>query len=273
MQFCDFYPKMLDHVLNQGRVELNERTGHETAVSQSPISFAIDMSTGILPVPGNRKVFPGTAAAEVAWFMAGDKDPTWLRKYCKIWDQFIEDDGTVGGAYGYRWRHHFGRDQIALAVKRLREQPSDRQVVISAWDPASDGLGTSTLKNIPCPAFFQLTTVGGFLNLVLYIRSSDMFVGLPYDVMGYAFIMDAFAKELGLQRGLLHVTLAHPHIYDSHWDAAAISLKSLSHAAIQVPGWSISEIEADPDGYVATVKASQWNGEQSPFNPRPEIVQ
>ncbi len=258
--------------------ELNERTGRRIRMLPYPASFAVDLRDGLLPVTGNRKLFPKTAAAEVAWFLQGERDVTWLRQYAPIWDKFVEDDGvTIEAAYGYRWRNHFGRDQLIDAVSALQINPSDRRVVVSAWDPGSDGLGRPG-KNVPCPTHFTLSIVNGRLNSALFIRSSDVFVGLPYDVMGHAFLMAAIVQELGLEievgLGTMHVTLAHPHLYDSHFEIAAESLEI--PPVLQCPGLpseSIQDILGDPDAYVERVADLAADVVWPEFCPRPEVVQ
>lgn len=260
----------------------NERTG--TFISVLPEvfdAFTLDLSDGLLPLPGNRRVFPGTAAAEIAWFLSGDRSVGWLRKHTKIWDKFTEDNGeTVDAAYGYRWRSHFGRDQIALAMEALRKNPSDRRVVVSAWDPAEDGLGAPS-KQVPCPVLFTLSTherrdgpsVKHSLNMAVFKRSTDVFVGLPYDVMGHALLLQALAFELGMDIGLMHFTLAHPHMYDTHEDMAKESLRqSVSVQQPRMPSWRTSDIEEGPDKYVEAARALLSDDAKHPYNPRPELV-
>ncbi len=190
-----------------------------------------------------------------------------------------EQDGEpffrgVRSAYGYRWRNHFGRDQLRLAVEALRKDPSDRRVYVSAWDPAEDGLGAPGQKNVPCPASFTFSITGGELHSSLFLRSSDLFVGLPYDVMGHALLMDAVAHELRIRPGVMHVTLAHAHLYESHWQMAA---EMLQHEPVvpqlPLPGWTLSQVEQHPDDYVVRyaeeAKQHQWPA----YNPKPEVIE
>lgn len=273
----DIYPQILKHALDSEFVEVNQRTGHEIKMLPYPVAFPVDLRSRRLPLPGNRRVYPGTAAAEVAWFMSGEQDVTWLRAHCPIWDKFVEDDGTtIEAAYGYRWKEHFERDQIQLAIKALKANPTDRRIFISAWDPSYDGLGAPDQKNVPCPIGFTLSLVDGHLNSAMLIRSSDIFVGLPYDVMGHAFLMDAIAESLGsVCQGLgwMHVTLAHPHVYDSHYAMAQESLKKTWVEKPKMPGWTVEQIEKDPDAYVALVKELAGDVRPHSFSVRPEVIQ
>jgi thymidylate synthase len=266
------YGDLVREIMDRGFTETNERTGSRIRMSPFPTGFHVDLRHLRLPLPGNRRVYPKTAAAELAWFLSGEKRLDWLRRHCKIWDLFQEEDGTVESAYGYRWRRHFGRDQIGLAVQALRTNSTDRRVFVSAWDPAADGLGAPS-RNVPCPVGFTLSVVEGHLNSLLVIRSSDVFVGLPYDVMGHALLMDAVARSVGLDGlAFMFVTLGHPHIYEKHWDMAREGLKKTWAEKPSLPGWSVEEIVRDPDGYVERVRELQETVRWPEFSPRPEVI-
>lgn len=266
------YMQLVEAIMLRGFEEINERTNTKIKMLPIPASLNINLSTGRLPLPGNRKLFPKTAGAEVAWFLKGEKKLEWLQKYCKIWDLFQEEDGTVKGAYGYRWINHFGRDQIKEALKALKTNPTDRRIFISAWDPSEDGLGASGQKNVPCPVGFAINVIRGRLNLAVFLRSSDVFVGLPYDVMGYALLAAALARSLGYQLGFLHVTLAHAHIYEDHFEDALKSLKFNVVDNIEMPYYSIEEIQTNPEAYVEEVWKRSRNKNWPLFNPKPPVI-
>ncbi len=310
--FYDAYGALIAWVYN-GETELNERTGVRVRVGRGGTAFRVDLRDGILPTIGFRKTFPKSAAAEVAWYLQGTQDATFITKHAPLWDKFVEklpydvdftkhspyekppaslareiitDEQTgrqsfgstffkgVQAAYGYRWRNHFGRDQIALAVEALRKDPSDRRCYISAWDPAEDGLGATGQRNVPCPASFTFSVSNGELHSSLLLRSSDVFVGLPYDVMGHALLMDAIAHELKIRPGVMHVTLAHAHMYESHW---AMAHEMMNQAPVvplvPLPGWSLSQIERAPDDYVERYAEEAKQFEWPTYCPRPDVVE
>jgi thymidylate synthase len=275
------YSSLLADLLDSTDVETNRRTGVAVRVLD-PCSIAVDLSAGLLPVCGIRRTYPKTAAAEVAWFLLAKQDVSFIRKYAPIWDKFVEDDGqTVAGAYGHRWRKHFGRDQIGDAIETLIDDPTNRRVFISAWDPAADGLGRPS-KNVPCPVGFTLSITGKRLNSTLLIRSSDVFVGLPYDVMGHALLLKAIQTSINnralcrdrIQLGTMQVSLAHPHLYEVH---TAMAEKALSSepcdATIDMPEWGVRRIGTLPDEYVALVAGLDKELTARPeYSCRPEIV-
>jgi thymidylate synthase len=212
------YNQLLNEIKNTGIRELNKRTGEYLLISPTPKHLTYDLSNRAIPVPNNRRYFPAIAIVEAEWQWLGTKDPAlMMAHYPKVWGDFIED-GEIKAAYGYRWRHAFGRDQIALAIKALQDDPSNRQICISAWHPGEDGLGGNQPKNIPCPAFCHLYIVKNKIYMSVFIRSSDVFIGLPYDIMTYSVLLEKFRQEIDplLQLGVLSITTSHTHLYEKH---------------------------------------------------------
>lgn len=287
------YRSLLTELLHHGVEELNARTNTKIKMLQGAHSFKLDLLDGRLPVAGNRRYYPHIAAAEVAWQFMGTKDPTFIvGKAPKLWSKFIED-GELKTAYGHRWRKAFGRDQLELAMAELRNNPTNRQLYISAWDPSSDGLGGPQPKNIPCPVGFVVSRFRDDLHMTVLIRSSDVFVGLPYDVMGYALTLDAIAASVGCRPASLCVTLAHPHLYEPHWLAtlACLGLEItgferskdrrvegasstwVTGCEPNLPGWTVEQILRDPDGYVDIVKTLAKRVGNNSWDPMPEVIE
>lgn len=283
--FPDIYEELLWKLLKRGVVETNERTGKAVKVyPYGPMSFSLDLSSGLLPVPGNRKMFPGTAAAETAWYVSGLQDATLMMRHAKVvWEKFLEPwpDGGEGpfvrNAYGHRWRRHFGRDQLGLAIEALRKNPTDRRIWISAWDPSDDGLGMTGQLNVPCPVGFTFSILDGKLQSSYLLRSSDVFVGLPYDVMGHAMLMAMVATELNVGLGHMHFTLAHPHIYDVHWAMAEESLMAKKVKSqvnlILGSGWDTNYVRLHPEDFIKVYKQAGSLADWTDYHCRPEVVQ
>lgn len=293
--FSGSYKHLLRSIYRDGEIEVNARTNTAIKMLAGGTSFKIDLAEGKLPVAGNRTYWPHIAAAEVAWQFMGTKDPTFILKHApKLWSKFVED-GELKTAYGFRWSHAFGRDQLRMAVETLRNDPTNRQVFISAWDPRVDGLGApDPPKNIPCPVGFTLSRTGNRVHMSVLMRSSDVYVGLPYDVMAYTLTLDAICASIGCLPGTLHFTLAHPHVYKPHWDMMRANVgepwlssewnESKKHGNHQddwavhtcepaLPAFSIEGILQDPDGYVSHVKRLAARTVQHPWNPMPPVVE
>jgi thymidylate synthase len=293
MPFETAYAGILVWVHGSGHIETNERTGHRVKVARGGTSFRVDMSDGMLPLIDVRKTFPRSAAAEVAWFLMGTQDAAFITKHVPFWDKFVEKldrvvhaghidsdlefyDG-IKAAYGYRWRNHFGRDQLKGALQALRADETTRRVNVSAWDPSEDGLNVIGQRNVPCPTNFTLSITDGELHSSIFLRSSDVFVGLPYDVMGHALLMDAFASELGVKVGVMHVTLAHAHLYEDHWDMTVEALNSPDAdrplPMVPLPKWPLCMIEAEPEAYVRKMAELSRLAVWPAFNPKPFVVE
>lgn len=263
---------------NQAPIQVNKRTGEEVIVAPGGFSFNLKMDS-YLPIITLRKTFPATAAAELAWFIRGERDTEWVSKYTKIWTKFEErlPTGLIGvaAAYGHRWRRHFGRDQLRLAIEALRKDPSDRRIYITAWDPGFDGLGAKDQKNVPCPIGFTLYIVDGALYSTYLLRSSDVFMGLPYDVMNHYLLMLAVAAELGVVADSICFVASHAHMYMKHVEMAKEGLhRQADEKDIIVlnPTASISQIEANPDKYVQQFVSLQEAVVWPAYNPRPELI-
>jgi thymidylate synthase len=103
-------------------------------------------------------------------------------------------------------------DQIAEAVRLLREEPDSRRIVVSAWNVAD--LPKMALQ--PCHAFFQFHVSKGRLSCQLYQRSADVFLGVPFNIASYSLLTHMLAQQCDLEVGELIWTGGDCHIYDNH---------------------------------------------------------
>jgi thymidylate synthase len=221
-QFDKIYIQLIKDVLDNGVEDYNERSGfHCKAIFGA--HFKIDLAQGF-PLLSLRKLPLKIFVAEQVWFVKGDNNPDWLRPFTKIWDDFIEEDGTVT-SYGYRWRKHFGRDQLGELIKHLKEKPGSRQAVVITWDPVSDGLTAKPRKNVPCLFSFVVNIMGGKVCMHNIVRSEDLFLGMPHDVPGFAFLQMMIAQELGLPVGTYAHTITNAHFYSDQYEAAKELIK------------------------------------------------
>ena len=223
--FDEIYSSLLKDIMTKGVREVNKRTGHETRALPG-LSFSIDLQKEGFPVLSLRKIPTKLFIAEQIWFISGARKPEiFLRDYTRIWDDFTNPGDVVTVAYGYRWRRHFGRDQLGLLVKLLSKDPSSRHGVVVTWDPSSDGLGGVAKSNIPCPFAFTVNIINGRLNLMNIVRSNDMILGFPHDVAGFALLQSMLAQKLGVKPGVYTHVVANAHVYDIHYQAARQLIK------------------------------------------------
>ncbi|MFZ3015993.1 MAG: thymidylate synthase [Minisyncoccia bacterium] len=222
--FDTTYQKLIKKIMEEGIEELNERTGHKTK-SLPGLTFQIDLEKDGFPVLTLRKNPIKSPIAEQVWFITGEKNTEFLRKYTKMWDEFLEKDGTISSAYGYRWRHNFSRDQLGKLVELLQKDPSSRHGVVITWDPSDDGYGGTPKKNVPCPFAFTVNIIGGRLNLHNIIRSNDMMLGCPFDTFGFALLQCTLAQKLNVKPGIYTHSISNAHIYDTHYAGAEELIK------------------------------------------------
>lgn len=223
-EFDKKYQAMVKKIMTEGVEELNERTGHKTkALFGEQYDFDLGKEFPLLTL---RRIPIKLFVAEQIWFISGsNRTDDFLNKHTRIWDDFLEKDGTIAAAYGHRWRKHFGRDQLGQLIKHLQAEPHSRQAVVMMWDAADDGLYGKGLKgtykkNAPCPFTFVINIMKNRLNFHLMIRSNDVMLGGPHDAAGFALLTYILAAKLGYKPGKLVISITNAHIYDIHYAGA-----------------------------------------------------
>jgi thymidylate synthase len=268
-KFDEVYRSLLKDIMTNGHKEVNLRTSHETSALPG-LAFSLDIEKDGFPLLSLRKIPIKLFVAEQVWFISGARKPEiFLRNFTKIWDDFTNPGDVVTVAYGYRWRRHFGRDQLKSLIDLLTKDPSSRQGVVVTWDPASDGLGGVSRSNVPCPYTFTANIIGGRLNLMNVVRSNDMILGFPHDVAGFALLQCILAQKLGVKPGLYTHIIANAHIYDIHYEAAEemIARKSSSNKIeLEMPKNSYDRAEKADVKLVSEISdnlVSQYSPEES----------
>lgn len=217
-KFDQIYSDILKSIVKNGIEETNLRQGVKTKALPG-IHFSIDIEKEGFPLLTLRKMPIKMFVAEQIWFISGARKPEdFLREYTKIWDIFTNPNDVVTVAYGYRWRKHFGRDQIKLLINLLKNEPLSRHGVVVAWDPAIDGLSSLKKANVPCPYTFTVNIIGGRLHLHQMVRSNDMYLGFPADVAGFALLQCILAQKLGVRPGIYSHSISNAHIYENQYE-------------------------------------------------------
>ncbi len=250
--FDQIYVEALGHVLDIGKIQFNKRT-KTTIKATHGYSFRWNMN--FYPVTLARPMYVKTGAAELAWMLSGTKDTKWLKQYTQIWTAFETAKDTVETAYGHRWRYAFGVDQIMNIIGKLHSDPSSRQQVLLSWDPRVDNVQNAT--NIPCPYTAVVNIIDNKLNIHLTLRSNDVYLGLPYDVMMYTLLGQALAISLHIEPGELFYSIAHMHLYENQFEAAE-TLVRRNHEGNKIyieSNSSINDIMRNPAIYVGKITA------------------
>jgi thymidylate synthase len=222
------YLDLVQSVLTRGTRKPN-RTGVDT-LSTFNENYEIDLRRGF-PLLTTKEVSWKNIVVENLWFLSGDTHIGLLKKHgCKFWDPWADDDGRVPSAYGNFWRHFpvhdaQGRasfnDQVAWVLEELKRNPMSRRLVITAWAPGN----AQSSKLPPCHLLFmfnvQLDESGDpLLCLHLTQRSADVALGVPYNIAGYAFLLQLFAHFTGMRAGIFGHTMVDAHIYTSKADGS-----------------------------------------------------
>jgi thymidylate synthase len=217
------YLALLKKILNDGDFK-EDRTGTGTK-SIFGYQMRFDLSKGF-PLLTTKKLHLKSIIHELLWFLNGDTNIKYLNDNgVKIWNEWADEDGGLGHIYGYQWRswpdYNGGFiDQITEAINTIKNNPDSRRIIVSAWNVAD----IPNMNLPPCHAFFQFYVVNGKLSLQLYQRSSDIFLGVPFNIASYALLLMMFAQVTGLELGEFIWTSGDTHIYKNHFEQVKLQL-------------------------------------------------
>ena len=215
------YLDLLKDVLENGQ-DADNRTGiYARKVFGRQMHF--DLSKGF-PLVTTKKTFFKGIVHELIWLLSGNTNIKYLLdNNVHIWDEWADENGNLGPVYGHQWRNFNseGIDQIKDVIERIKNNPQDRRIIVSAWNPAQ--IGQMALP--PCHCFFQFdVTPDGRLNCMLYQRSCDMFLGVPFNIASYSLLTMMIAQVCGLKPGEFVHTLGNAHIYSNHFEQVKLQL-------------------------------------------------
>lgn len=166
---------------------------------------------------------------ESLWMLAGHNDVAFPATFAKQMEAYTDDGRTLHGAYGYRWRNHFGLDQLGSVINELRMHPDSRRAVLAMWDsqvdqPAVAGGG----KDIPCNThvYFALRS-NVTLDMTVCNRSNDLVWGAcGANAVHMSMLHEYVARSLGVEVGTYFQFTNNLHIYDKHFDLLELGLRS-----------------------------------------------
>lgn len=218
------YLDLLQLILNTG-VDKSDRTGTGTR-SVFGHQMRFDLGDGF-PLMTTKKLHIKSILHELLWFLKGDTNITYLKENkVRIWDQWADENGDLGPVYGSQWRSWqcpdgSTIDQISQLVHQIKTNPDSRRLIVSAWNVAE----IPNMKLPPCHCLFQFYVANGKLSCQLYQRSADVFLGVPFNIASYAFLLTMVAQVTGLVPGEFIHTLGDAHLYTNHFDQARAQLE------------------------------------------------
>ena len=248
------YLDLMQKVFDEG-VPQSDRTGTGT-LSLFGAQMRFDLADGF-PLLTTKKLHLRSIIVELLWFLRGDTNVRWLQEQgVSIWNEWADADGDLGPVYGKQWRDWEtadGRhvDQIADLVALIRSDPSSRRQIVTAWNPGEIG----KMALAPCHCLFQTQVAAGRLNLQLYQRSADLFLGVPFNLASYALLTHMLARECGLEPGTFVWTGGDVHLYSNHLDQARLQLtrepRVLPRLILKDRGQGLFDYEADDFAFEA----------------------
>lgn len=235
------YLQLLGHILTNGSSR-SDRTGVGTiGVFGTQLKFSLEDNK--VPMLTTKKMFSKGVIEELLFFLRGETDTKKLEaKGVKIWTgnttrEFLDKrglqhlpEGDMGKGYGFQWRRfgeeqtwvgtdtedvkhiRHGIDQLTQVLHTLKTNPTDRRIIMSAWNPQQ----LPEMALAPCHLLCQFYVDGENLSCQWYQRSVDTFLGLPFNITSYAILTHIIAKTVGLKAKELIFIGGDTHIYSNH---------------------------------------------------------
>lgn len=229
------YKDLLKTILKKGVITSN-RTGVDTQKLFNQ-SINIDLQEGF-PILTGKKVFFNKGLAEFKWIYEGKTDIKYLNdRNVKWWNGYNQEN--LGRVYGYQIRSFNGIfDQVKYVIKEINN--NTRRAIITLWNPCD-----LDKQAIPCCyTQFNFVRTDNALNMVMHFRSSDVFLGLPYDIIVGALFLYNIAKETNLKPGILGLNLADAHIYNNQINSVMQYLDNEIH--------ELPELQGNYNNYILT---------------------
>ncbi|KAM0680271.1 hypothetical protein GINT2_001656 [Glugoides intestinalis] len=214
----------------------SDRTGTGT-LSCFGRSMRFSLVDGKFPLLTTKLIPFRIVLEELLFFVRGQTDNTILKeKKVHIWDgnsskEYYEKNGIdreeddLGPVYGFQWRHFGaiyknckstytgqGIDQLENVIKTLKENPTSRRMIVTAWNP----LQLKEMALPPCHCLFQFLAVDGKLTCILYQRSGDVGLGIPFNIASYSLLTIMVAKIAGLIPHEFVHFIGDTHVYLDH---------------------------------------------------------
>lgn len=230
------YHDLLADVLENG-VEKGDRTGTGT-LSVFGRQFRHNLEDGF-PLLTTKKLHFKSIINEMIWFLNGDTNTKWLKEHgVRIWDEWATEDGDLGPIYGKQWTAWPTQDgktinQIDYVVNTLKTNPNSRRILFHGWNveylpdesvSPQENARNGKMALPPCHLLYQFYVANNKLSAHLYIRSSDLLLGNPYNLAGVSFLTHMLAQQCDLGVGEVVVTMGDAHIYLNHIEQVKLQL-------------------------------------------------
>ena len=268
------YLNLIKKILERGNLEKG-RNGNTLSIFGESMRFSLE--NGKIPILTTKKVAWKTCLKELLWFVRGETDTKLLQKQgVHIWDantsrEFLDSrdlklypEGMSGPSYGYQWRNfganyncfsgkhltddypYNGVDQLQNIIEQLKnpETRNSRRLILNAWNPKQ--LDQMALP--PCHMMCQFNVHdGNKLSCAMFQRSSDFFLGIPFNIASYSMLTHLLAKHCGLEAYEFIHFMGNCHLYENAIDAATMQME---RKPFPFPTLNIKEIRENINDYV-----------------------
>jgi thymidylate synthase len=217
------YLDLLRHILQNG-THKEDRTGTGT-LSVFGHQIRCDLQAGF-PLLTTKKLHLRSIIYELLWFLRGDTNIKYLKDNgVSIWDEWADENGNLGPVYGSQWRSWQTADgqaidQISQVIAQIKKNPDSRRLIVSAWNVPE----IEKMKLPPCHVLFQFYVADGKLSCQLYQRSSDVFLGVPFNIASYSLLTMMIAQVCDLDLGEFVWTSGDTHLYLNHLEQVETQL-------------------------------------------------
>jgi thymidylate synthase len=240
------YLELLDDILSNG-VQKGDRTGTGT-LSVFGRQYRHNLQDGF-PLLTTKKLHFKSIANELIWFLKGDTNTQWLTENgVSIWNEWADDNGDLGPLYGKQWTAWPTKDggsinQIDYIVDCLKNNPDSRRILFHGWNveylpdesiSPQENVKQGRMALPPCHLLYQFYVANNRLSAQLYIRSSDSFLGLPYNTASLALLVHMLAQQCDLDVGEVIVSTGDSHIYSNHLEQVNTQLAREPNALPQL---------------------------------------
>lgn len=217
------YLNFLNHILQNGK-EKKDRTGVGT-LSTFGYQMRFNLKTGF-PLVTTKKLHLRSIIFELLWFLRGDTNIRYLKENkVTIWDEWADLEGELGPIYGRQWRSWPKADgevidQLSAVVEQININPDSRRLIVSAWNVGE----LAQMALAPCHLLFQFYVINNSLSCLLYQRSADAFLGVPFNIASYSLLTHMVAEQCNLNVGEFIWSGGDCHLYLNHLEQARVQL-------------------------------------------------
>jgi len=258
------YHQLLKNIIDGNRYKLDRTNTGTLSLFGQTMRFSLENDT--LPIITAKKVFYKKVIGELLWMISGSTSTADLHKYnIHFWDanatrEFLDKQGLVnnregdlGPVYGYQWRHFGypykncdtdykgkGTDQLVNLIKQIKSNPNSRRHILCAWNAAD--LNQMALP--PCHLLAQFEVYNNELSCILFQRSGDMFLGVPFNITFYSLLTHMIASLCNLKaKEFVHV-ITDAHIYKNHIEQVNRMLQNEIHPFPKIEINNVKDIDS-----------------------------